>query len=65
MNKAKYKLVYNPAALFEYQLYKKVWIFWILVCRSFTRAKIDDYLKQIGIFKVEYFNDKGELINGN
>lgn len=66
MNKIRYKLVYNPSSIYEYQLYKKVWIFWVVVCRTNFRSKIEEYLKMAGKPKVEYFDNKGNLIeNGN
>lgn len=62
MNKVRYKLVYNPSALYEYQLYKKVWIFWTVVCRTNYKSKIEEYLRMAGKPTVKYYNDKGKLI---
>lgn len=62
MNKVRYKLVYNPFALYDYQLYKKVWIFWVVVCRTNYKSKIEEYFRMACKPTVKYYNDKGELI---
>ena len=62
MKKARYKLVYNPAALYAYQLYKRTWIFWTVVCRSNCKVTIAEYLRLAGQTEIQYFNGKGQVI---